>query len=759
MRDGFTIGDVRVEPLNCEISADRSNSITVSESAMSVLLLIAERQPSSVSFEDVAGTLGSDTDDESTLAAVQELINALENALDRPGYVEIFENRLRLTTPAELAGRGMFAGLIALWNEVRKRRVFRVATTYALVTFILLQIADAILDTLPVPPQLFPIMLAALAIGFPVVILLSWFFEITPQGIFLDRRRTDAATNRTVAITGIVFLAGIAIGFAYAVFSISEIDRAAPDGEISIAVLPFDNMSGDPADQDISDGIVEELLNELARIKELRVVGRKASFYYRDRIEDWSTIVTNLGANMIVEGSIRRNADTLRVAAQLIDHEGIHLWSNTFDAPVGKSLDILEIQRSIAQQVAEELPIELSDESRKLLQRRPTQSEAAYQFYVQGRNYLRDADQAQRFESAAQLFRDALEADNQFVDALSGLCETQALMYQRTLSSQDYARAAATCSRLIAQDSLTEHGYYALGTLNRLSGNYEEAKNLFETALELTPGYEPALYGMARAVEGLGNYAEAEQYYLLSMEAEPGYWQVYNGYGRYLERGGKFEEAIHQYELVIRLAPDNVVGHSNLGAAYFDNGQWDEALGSWQTAVAIEPDPINYMNVGTAQYYLGNYAGAEASFRAGIDMWGDFYPLWGKLGAALERQNLVEESRDAYENAIQYARAVLEINQRDSRAMYYLASYLAHLGRFGEATEWSGKSLEISPGDPAAHYFAAVVHALAGSDDAAIDSLAEALRLGYPARTIREDVYFAPYLDSAKLREWMQGEA
>ena len=319
LRDGFTIGDVRVEPLKCELTDLSSSSVSISDPAMSVLLLIAERQPSSVAFDDIAEHLQKDPGDQTVLAAVQELVEAFNTALDRPGYIEIFENRIRLTTPVELAGRGRFSGLIALWNEVRKRRVFRVATTYALVTFILLQIADAILDTLPVPPQLFPIMLAVLAIGFPVVILLSWFFEVTPQGIFLDRRVTDAATNRTVAVTGIVFLAGIAIGFAYAVFSISDIDRQIPEGEIAIAVLPFDNMSGDPADQDISDGIVEELLNELARIKELRVVGRKASFYYRGRTEEWSTIATNLGANMIIEGSIRRNSDTVRVAAQLID--------------------------------------------------------------------------------------------------------------------------------------------------------------------------------------------------------------------------------------------------------------------------------------------------------------------------------------------------------------------------------------------------------------------------------------------------------
>lgn len=126
------------------------------------------------------------------------------------------------------------------------RRVFRVATTYAILTFIALQIADAVLDTLAIPPQYFSVLLAILAVGFPVVILLAWFFEITPQGIFLDRRKTSTIMNRPVAITGIVLLTGIAIGFALAIYRYSDTAEVAYRDDIAIAVLPFDNLTGDP---------------------------------------------------------------------------------------------------------------------------------------------------------------------------------------------------------------------------------------------------------------------------------------------------------------------------------------------------------------------------------------------------------------------------------------------------------------------------------------------------------------------------------
>lgn len=694
---------------------------------------------------------------ENVEATVHELSAAFSEGLDRPGYVEVSGGFLRLLPAVELPGRGRFSGLVALWQEIRKRRVFRVATTYALLTFIILQVADAMIDTLPVTPEFFPIMLAVLAIGFPVVVLLGWFFEITPQGIFLDRRRTSAVVNRTVATTGMIFLFGLAVGFAFAVFSVSDIAR--PRDSIAIAVLPFDNMSGQPEDQDICDGLVEELLNELTRVKELRVVGRKASFYYRNRNEEWDTIAEKLGANMIIEGSIRRNQNTLRIAAQLIDRAGYHVWSNTFDAPADNSLDVLAVQRSIARQVANELPIELSPESRQALEAVSTTNEQAYQLYLQGRNYLRNADQMERFVSAEKLFRSALEVDPEFVNAMSGLCESQSLIYQRTLRPQDYAKAAASCARLIAKDELNAEGYVALGTLNRLSGNYVEAEHMFMSALDVSPAYEPALYGLARSVEGQGRYDEAERYYLRSARLDPGYWQVYNGYGRYLERGGRYDEAIEQYLFVIRLAPDNLDGYTNLGAAYFASDRWGEALEAWQRALEVQADPIGYLNVGTAEYYLGDFVAAEANFRAGIEMWGEFYPLWGKLGAALERQGKGEDSAKAFENAVEYSRAAIEINNEDSRAMYYLASYLAHLGQLEEARSWAARAREISPRDPAVHYFSAVVESFAGNDDATVDALAEALRLGYSSRIIRADPYFQAHLNSARLAEWLQEDA
>jgi tetratricopeptide (TPR) repeat protein len=341
---------------------------------------------------------------------------------------------------------------------------------------------------------------------------------------------------------------------------------------------------------------------------------------------------------------------------------------------------------------------------------------------------------------------------------LSGLCEAQLKIFTLSYRPQDYAAATSTCSRLMGEDELNSFGFIALGDLNRLSGNYEEAKILYEQALDTDPTAEPALYGIARSVEGLGDYEGANQFYEESVILDPGYWRVYIGYGRYMERGGDFAGAIDQYKQVIKLAPDNQEGYTNLGGAYFDNDQWEEAAEAWEKAVEVDPDAYAYINVGTAEYYRGNYEKAAEYFRTGIFESSELYPLWGKLGAALERLGQTEESQSSFQNAADYAEAAIAVNPKDSRAMYYLASYLAHLGQFDEARAWSAKAVEISPEDPTAFYFTAVVESLGDDEEAAIDALAEALRLGYSVRIIKHGPYFDSFLNSAKLAEWITGD-
>ena len=799
LRQGFRLGEFSVHPPTGTLSGP-GGTHHVSTASMDVLICLARQSGQLVSHEQLANEVwaGKTASDGALVKCISDLRHQLGDHTDNPRYIQTLPRRgYRLLAAVSTLDEATeesavtheqdsatFAqgSLREFIDELRRRRVIRVALVYLVAAWVIIQVAQTVFPALLLPDWAVSLVVILTVFGFPVALILAWAYQVDHEDA--DPRATGVQIvvdkSRKVDFFIITALVAMVVILAYELY-VREAPGLAPatvDSELSaqeakdvsaradtipagtgdmltIAVLPFDNMTDDPANQNICDGIVEELLNQLVRIRELRVVGRKASFYYRDKQEQWKTIASTLGASMIIEGSVRRNDDRMVVAAQLVDRSGFHLWSKTYDQPTSSSLDILDIQRQIAKEVASALPISLSAKSQSEIKRIPTENDQAYQLYLQGRSYLRTADQMVEYQSAETLFRNALELDPSFVDALSGLCEAQLKLYQRELRPQDYAAAASTCSRLIADDELNTEGYVALGTLNRMSGNFDEAKVLFESALELSPSSEPALYGLARSVEGLGNYDDAEQYYIESERVDPGYWRVYIGYGRYLERGGDYAGAIEKYEHVLRLTPDNQEGFTNLGAAYFDNDQWDKAAEAWQTAIEIEADPIGYLNLGTAEYYRQNYELAAKHFRAGIYIWSEFYPLWGKLGATLERLGDTDESQSSFQNAAVYAEAAIEVNPKDSRAMYYLASYSAHLGHYDVAREWAEKAAEISPADPTVFYFTAIVESLGGDDDAAIDALAEALRLGYSAKIIQHDFYFQPYLNSAKLAEWM----
>lgn len=795
LQQGFNLGEYRVDPPSGTLSGP-SDTHHVTPAAMDVLVCLATKPGHLITREELLDTVwrGSDSGDAALTRCIGELRQQLGDHADNPRYIQTLPRRgYRLLasvsplqgdeqtqsstmTSANSVHPATFTEFVA---ELRRRRVIRVCLVYMVASWVIIQVAQTTFPALLVPDWAVSFVVALCVLGFPVAVILAWAYQVEPESGDNNSAAVQLVVDKRRQIDFVIIAALIAavMILTYELYvreaeteptTTTELDGPAIDQQAdatatdladrpTIAVLPFDNLTDDPANQDIADGMVEELLNELVRIRELRVVGRTASFYYRNKVENWRTIADTLGASMIVEGSIRRDKGKIRVAAQLIDRTGYHLWSETYDTTTERSLELLDVQRDIAREVAEAMPIKLSDESRSVLANPPTEDEQIFQLYMQARSYLRAADHSEEYRSAETLFRQALAQEPDFVDALSGLCEAQLKIYTLSYRPQDYAAAISTCSKLMSEDKLNTVGYIALGDLNRLSGNYEEAKSLFEKALELDPTAEPALYGLARSVEGLGDYGGAKWYYDESVRLDPGYWRVYIGYGRYLERGGDFEGAIKHYQQVIQLSPGNQEGYTNLGAAYFDNDQWDEAAEAWEKAVEANPDPYAYLNVGTAEYYRGNYEKAAEYFRTGIYASSEFYPLWGKLGAALERLGQLEESRASFQNAADYAEATVQINPKDSRAIYLLASYLAHLGRYDEARERSAQAVALSPEDPTVHYFNAIVESLAGDDDAAVDALATALRLGYSVRIIKHGPYFDSYLNSAKLAEWMIG--
>lgn len=306
--------------------------------------------------------------------------------------------------------------MVGLFQELKRRNVFRVAAAYIVLSWLLLQVGDVVFDFLDVPDSAGRILIALLALGLIPALLFSWIYELTPGGI---KKESEIAPGESVtAHTGrkldYVTIAMIVIGIGFVIFhdrghepgsgvetrsggfegdkkSASEGDRASwsvPGGsgvaaDKSIAVLPFVNMSADPENEYFADGLSEELLNKLAQIPDLKVAGRTSSFSFKGKDEDLRKVGGMLGVANVLEGSVRRQGDQVRVTAQLIRvSDGFHLWSNSYDRTLE---DVFAIQDDIAGNVADSLQLVLDDEARAAMQSAGVRNVDAFVAYQKGK--------------------------------------------------------------------------------------------------------------------------------------------------------------------------------------------------------------------------------------------------------------------------------------------------------------------------------------------------------------------------------------
>ncbi|HEX8491012.1 MAG TPA: hypothetical protein VF626_08340, partial [Chthoniobacterales bacterium] len=292
----------------------------------------------------------------------------------------------------------------SFFAELKRRNVYKVAVAYAVVAWLLIQIATATFPVFEIPNWATKLVIALVVLGFPIALILAWAFELTPEGI----QRTGNAgavprrpRSKWIVVVTVASVAAASIGIWQWQFRPGSTygleggapatpNAASPAGtglagaqpsipQKSIAVLPFVNMSGDPANEYFSDGITEEILNAIAHLPNLRVAARTSSFAYKGKNEDIAAIAKNLRVTNVVEGSVQRMGDRIRVTAQLIDaSSGLHLWSNQFD---GDTKDLFAVQDKIAQAIARELKLTFEGRTNPTV-RSGTENSASYDAYL-----------------------------------------------------------------------------------------------------------------------------------------------------------------------------------------------------------------------------------------------------------------------------------------------------------------------------------------------------------------------------------------
>ena len=509
--------------------------------------------------------------------------------------------------------------------ELKRRNVYKVAVAYAVVAWLLMQVASQIFPFFEVPNWVVRLVVVLLVIGFPIALIIAWAFEVTSEGI----KRTEAADAAGLRSHGGVWIYVVLIGAALSggLFFVgrytaghatarpaseelrrgkqSEVATAGPDK--SIAVLPLINESGDPKDEYFSDGLSEELIAALAQISGLKVIGRSSSFRFKDRKEEPKTIGEKLGVSTLLDGTVRKQGDRVRIVAELVNAaDGIQLWTRTFDRELK---DIFAVQEEIARAVAESLKVTLlgSDSA----QRSAPANVEAHNAYLQGHFHFQRRN-IEDYRKAVAYFDQAIQLDPNY--ALAYAERSEAWMYIGDLTGQhepawSNARSDAEKAVAIAPDLAEAHA--ALGFLRFfVDWKFTEGLNELRRAKELSPSNPMANDVLARAIGYLGRVDEAERQGRQAVELDPLSVIAQSNLARVLFYAGKLDEADAIARKSAELQPAAAATHRWQALIAAQRGDGETALREAQ----LEPDEgYRRFELAVARYIRGDRLAADAA--------------------------------------------------------------------------------------------------------------------------------------------------
>ena len=425
--------------------------------------------------------------------------------------------------------------MASVWGELKRRNVVRVAIAYVIIAWLILQVGDTLAPALHLGEWVNTVLAFFLILGFPMALFFAWAFELTPEGLKKEKDvdRSVSITHGTGRKLDFAIIGLLAIVLAYFAFdkfiTVEPQPDAAPvvvNTQPSIAVLPFTNMSEDPNQEHFADGLAEELLNSLAAIGDLRVVSRTSSFKFKGRNVSMAEIAAALQVDHILEGSVRRAGDTVRITAQLIDTSSdSHIWSNTYDRELNLN-NILDIQDEIAVKVVNALNLRLLPQESALLTVDGPANLRALDLFHDGMFYLRKIETGQStsrttFETAIKNFEAAIAADPDWAPPHAKLGRVYHFGHH-TLDESDMAGTMRTSKRYVMEairlDENYGPAYESLGFILAVTGDYDGAMRELDRARALNVDVS---WGNAILMLGLGRYDEAINEYQNAVNHDP----------------------------------------------------------------------------------------------------------------------------------------------------------------------------------------------------------------------------------------------
>ena len=483
--------------------------------------------------------------------------------------------------------------------ELKRRNVYKVAVAYAVVGWLIAQIATQIFPFLEIPNWVVRLVIVLIAIGFPIALVIAWAFEATPEGI----KRTEVA-DAMPPTTGKkrhawIYIAAIGAAISVALFFLGRytmrttIAPSSGPPAKSIAVLPFDNLSRDPDNAYFAEGVQDEILTRLAKVADLKVISRTSTQRFKSAPSDLREIAKQLGVANILEGSVQKANDQVRVNVQLINAlTDAHLWAEIYDR---KLTDIFAAESDIAKTIAETLQAKLSGSEKTAISKAPTSNPEAYELYLKGRFFWNKRTGAD-LRKGVDYFNQAIAKDPNYALAYCGLADSYLLLsaYGAAAPKDSVPHAKAAVKRALElDDTLAEAHASSARILSGFDFDSQRAIAEFERALQLNPNYATAhhwfaagpLLALARFDQSI---AEAKR----SIELDPLSMINNADFGNDLYFARRYDEAITQLRKTIEMEPHSYLAHYYLGQALQLKGQVSEAIAEYRKAAELDDDPF-----------------------------------------------------------------------------------------------------------------------------------------------------------------------
>jgi TolB-like protein/Tfp pilus assembly protein PilF len=622
-------------------------------------------------------------------------------------------------------------------EEVKRRKVYRVAVAYVIAAGGVIQLASASFPAWDLPNWALRVVIVLLLIGFPTALIFAWAFDITAQGI---RATPDVAAPKTHRRRNVIMLVvtGVIISAAAGFFLLPRV--AAHKVDKSIAVLPFQNLSDEKENAYFADGIQDDILTNLSKIRELKVISRTSVMQYRGNAPNIRDIGKALGVSTVLEGSVRRSGNRVRVNVQLIDAEtDEHVWANDYDRDL---TDVFAIQSDLAHEIANALQAKLSDTEKALIERKPTENGEAYLAFVQAHNLQNAFEDFGKLKQSEQLYARAVELDPKFALALARYSQLESWIFHIFDPTRE---------------------------------RRQKARALAEQALQLQPDLPEAHLAMGFSYYyGDNNYDAAQKEFEIARRGLPNESEVYLALGAIQRRQGKWAESTANFEKAVSLNPKDNLPLQNLVTNYQDLRNFDAANKTVDRGLALDPTAFGLLELKSklAIFEKGDFSVAEKAFAAVKSMpmtneqklktasaRADVFVLERKYQEALREAESLPDDQLALIHSealcykyflIGFARKALQ-DEAGARAAFLktkdlleaqlkespdaeemhvqLAKVLAHLGEKDTALAQARRATELRPeskdalGGAEIAAGVAEVHAILGDNDRAIEIL------------------------------------